>query len=106
MVQLQSSLFNVGDIVIKANHQIDNVYFIVKGQCTIYGVHKKGYKDYIQIPVVKLNEGCWYGDYNSLLSVKSDWQMEATRAPKKQKGISEGKIQLFKLDHEAFTTIC
>ena len=81
-------------------------YFIVKGQCTLYGIHQKGYKDFLKIPVVRLNEGSWFGDYQMLLSIKSDWQLEASRPPKNSKGEREGQIQVLKIDDEAFRNIC
>ena len=107
MISLQSSLYNVGDVIVDNGDKMDFCYFIVKGQCTLSGIHKQGENEYLRVPVVKLRDGGWYGDYQILLSVKSDWHLEATAAPKKKtKGYPDNAIQILKIDDETFLKIC
>ena len=61
-------------------------------------------EEIIRFPIVKLKEGSWFGDYQIMLNVRTMFELEAFRAPKKAK-IQTGKIHVFKLNDERFMKI-
>ena len=56
--------------------------------------------------MVTLKEGAWFGDYQIMLSVKSNWELKAGRSSRKQEGstgkLGTGKVQVFKLADEKY----
>ena len=69
---------------------MDDLHFIVQGQCQLFGVHKMQ-NDELRIPIVKLKEGSWFGDYQIMLNVRSTWDLQATKEPK-DRGQAVAKI--------------
>ena len=79
MVSLESTLYDVGDMIVEKGTYLDDMIFICNGECDLYGLHKLDNGDKLRQKVVTLKEGSWFGDYQILLNVKSSWQMEASR---------------------------
>ena len=72
-------------------------------------MHKKQDDELIRIPIVKLKEGSWFGDYQIMLKVRSSWDLQATKEPK-DKGhsvakIPPGLVQVFSLEKRKFKKI-
>ena len=40
-------------------------------------------EEIIRLPIVKLKEGSWFGDYQIILNVRTMFELQAFRAPKK-----------------------
>ena len=77
---------------------VENLIFIIQGECSLYGELKMLNQEQFRVKVVQLKEGSWYGDYQILLNVKSTWQLEASKGIKKSKQVQHippGKVQVF-----------
>ena len=46
-------------------------------------MHQMQNDEIIRLPIVKLKEGSWFGDYQIMLNVKTIFELQAFRAPKK-----------------------
>ena len=109
MISLESSLYDLGDLIVDKGEFLTDLIFIVQGECDLYGIDKLKNGDKIRQKVVRLKEGSWFGDYQILLDVKSTWQMEASQVSKNTKGLHKipaGKVQVFKLNKDMFMDTC
>ena len=65
--------------------------------------------DELRIPIVKLKEGSWFGDYQIMLNVRSTWDLQATKEPKDRgqavAKIPSGFVQVFSLEKHKFMKI-
>ena len=89
---------------------MDEIIFINHGRAAILGTYKKEGEDDVKVSVVELMEGSWFGDYQILFNMKSNWDLIAKTSSKKMNegngSISKSKIQVYKLDSEKFLQIC
>ena len=112
MVSLESSLYDVGDTIIKAGDSVENLVFIISGSCDLNGFHtvpafnsaryerlRPGFYDRptykqvaetedemeeFKIKVVTLRPGAWFGDYQIMVNVKSSWELQASKGSQGQ----------------------
>ena len=85
MVNLESSLYDVGDVIVSHNEKVNDLIFIQSGSVELCGIHsvkvlnlnkniyqrstQKGdaffdeEEEQFRIRVVRLREGSWYGDF-------------------------------------------
>ena len=63
MISLESSLYDLGDLIVDKGEFLTDLIFIVQGECDLYGIDKLKNGDKIRQKVVRLKEGSWFGDY-------------------------------------------
>ena len=64
LTQLISVLYRPTDIIIKSHKEVRSLYFIAEGTCKLYGSYEDKNENLVKrIPIVRLREGSWYGDY-------------------------------------------
>ena len=87
MVSLDATLYTVGDQILKRGQNVEDVYFIIQGNCSLSARFLKKDKDTRELMtfnLVTLHEGSWYGDYQDLLNTKSYWDFHVSASTKKQ----------------------
>ena len=66
-------------------------------------------EEWYRIPAVTLRQGSWFGDYHILTSIKSNFELRASKAAKSHSGstgrIGKNKVQIFQLNAEKFKEI-
>ena len=78
MISLDSTIYNVGDQIIKIGHSIDSVCFFFHGRAEMIGQYKESEdQEPLKIRVIDLCEGSWFGDYQILLGMVSNWDLIA-----------------------------
>ena len=126
MVNLESSLYDVGDCIVKYQEPCKDLIFIQSGCVELSGVTKAKVLNLNQniyqksrsggvlyskeeepfsIRVVKLREGSWYGDFHILTSLKSSWEIRALKGGKDASNQPTGKVQVFELEALKFLEI-
>ena len=56
---------------------MEEIFFINHGRAEIIGTYKKKGEEEVKVSVVELKEGSWFGDYQILLNMKSNWDLIA-----------------------------
>jgi hypothetical protein len=77
MTRLNSRLYEKGSIIIKQEKPVENLIFINFGCLHIYGYHEFKDQEMLRFKACTLPKGSWYGDYQILLNVTSNWDIEA-----------------------------
>ena len=77
MTRLNSRLYERGSIMIKQNKRVDNLILVNQGCLHIYGYYVIKDEEMLRFKAVTIPKGSWYGDYQILLNITSNWDIEA-----------------------------
>ena len=63
--------------MIKQNKRVDNLILVNQGCLHIYGYYVIKDEEMLRFKAVTIPKGSWYGDYQILLNITSNWDIEA-----------------------------
>ena len=77
LTQLDSRLYEPGEIIMERNSRVRDLIFIAQGTCKLFGFYEQKDGDLIRMVIVRLREGSWYGDFQVLMDCESSFELEA-----------------------------
>ena len=107
MTRLNSRLYERGHILIRQGKEVDNLIFINEGCLHIYGYHEFKEQEMLRFKAVTLPKGSWFGDYQILLNLTTNWDIEAgiNSSKRGQNNLPADMMQVYELPADDFRNI-
>ena len=109
--QLKSKMHERGNTIVKTGENMTSLIFFYSGSAHLFGSYEwKGERMYFE--AVTLKGGSWFGDYQAMLNVKSDWDLiagghkDGQEDGKRARGMPPNHIMTYELDSEYFRKAC
>ena len=78
LTQLDSVLYEPGEVIVGYKNQVHDLFFIAQGVASLNGYFDNSEGETKKMCIVRLREGSWYGEFQILLGVESNFELEAS----------------------------
>ena len=75
IINMKCKLFRKDEKLIQRGDTVDHIYFLHFGCARLYGYLERPGQDTIRFKVMTLKKGSWFGDYNIMLNLPSNWDL-------------------------------